>query len=536
MKKLIYIMCIILIISVVSITLIGGSLEKKVQQTESNDYKNSLVYNLGESPKNLIMLDSDNIRQKDILANTFEGLVSSDEDGKIIPGIAENWSVDESGTSYTFKIRKNAKWSNGSNITAYDFVDFFSNILSKDMDNIYAQQLNCVFGAEEYRQGKCDFRNVAINALNDRTLCIRLNYPCNYLLNILAQPIYSLRNIDYKLVDWKKDYKSILYSGSFVIDSISQNGDITLKKNTYYWNRSQVKSSKVILTFLKTSENALAAFEEDRVNIFTNPPLGEIKNIKNKVNYMTSPNLSGKGIAFNMKKENVVNDVKFRNFVSMAVDRENIVENILCNTAVTANSYVPNYVSNGLNGKFMNKIFFQDKSQGENAADMIKGLNYGENESLKLIYVDSVENKKVCEDIAERIEKISGIAVNCQGYELSKFKEQLREGHYDMAEIDYAGDYDYPLAFLNMWNSSRAYNLYGYRNLQIDSKLMNSSFKKDGNQKIEIFRDIENDLARDMPMVPLYFENTVIVSKTYVSGVYANIMGNIKLDRAYLNY
>jgi peptide/nickel transport system substrate-binding protein len=263
------------------------------------------------------------------------------------------------------------------------------------------------------------------------------------------------------------------------------------------------------------------------------PPLGEIKNIKNKVNYITVPKLEGKAIAFNMKKQNIVSNVQFRNFVSMVVDRKEIVENILIGTAQSANSYIPDYVSDGLNGKFINREFFQSASQSENASDMIKSLNYSKDESLTLIYVDSVENKKVCENIAQHIKNKSGIIVNCRGYELSKFKEQLKKGSYDMAEVDYRGDYDYPLAFLNMWKSSSSYDLYGYKNLQIDNKLMQAEFEEDGNQKIEIVRDIENTLAQDMPAVPLYFNDTVIISKIYVKGVYANKMGNVKLDRVY---
>lgn len=79
---------------------------EKTKEIQTNSYKNSLVYNLGELPDDLIMLDSDNVRQKDILANAFEGLVSSDVNGRIIPSLAESWSVSDEGTSYTFKIRK----------------------------------------------------------------------------------------------------------------------------------------------------------------------------------------------------------------------------------------------------------------------------------------------------------------------------------------------------------------------------------------------------------------------------------------------
>ncbi|MFL0194201.1 peptide ABC transporter substrate-binding protein [Clostridium sp. WILCCON 0269] len=536
MKKLIYIILIVLIISVISITLSGGALEKRAKETQTNSYKNSLVYNLGELPDNLIMMDSDNIRQKDILANTFEGLVSSDEKGSIIPALAESWSISEEGTSYTFKIRKNAKWSNGTNINAYDFVNFFSEILKPGVKNIYADQLDCVFGVEDYRKGKCNFKDVAITALDSHTLCIRLNYPCNYLLNILSQPIYGLRNIDYKLIDWKKDYKSILYSGSFTISNLSEDQEITLKKNANYWNKIGIKSSNIVITSLKTSESALAAFENYKINVFTDPPLGEIKNIKNQGQYVTATELEGTGIVFNLKKEGITRQANFRKAVSLSIDRDDIVKNILKGTSTLASSYIPDYVGNGLDGNFINKSFFAANAQGEAVSNIMKNLNYdGEKKSLQLIYVNTVENKKVCDEIANNLKKYMDINVKCVGYELNSFNNEIKNGNYDMAQIDYRGYYSYPLPFFKMWQSSSTDNLYGYSNIEIDNKLTSVIFEKDAAKKIEIFKDIENILLEDMPIIPLYFNNTVITTRNYVKGIYTNKMGNVKLDKAYLS-
>lgn len=536
MKKFIYIILGILTISVISVTLLGGSLQKKVEQTESSSYKNNVTYNLGKLPKDLIMLDSNNLREKDIIANTFEGLVNCDESGKIVPALAESWDISEDGTNYTFKIRKNGKWSDGSDITANDFVNFFSDILNDKTDNIFSNQLNCIFGVEDYRKGKCDFKNVAITALNDKTLNIRLNYPCNYFLNILSQPIYALRNIDYKLIDWKKDYKSILYSGSFCISNISNNGEITLKKNSYYWNRAQVKSNAVTLTSLRTSESALAAFQSSIINVFTDPPLGELKTIEGKSKFKTAPLLQGEGIVFNFKKSGIVNDNNFRKAVAASINRNNIVKNILNGTACEANSYIPQYTSDGLNGKFINKVFFQGTEDIKEASDLMKSVSpsYGET-SLRLIYLDTVENKKVCETIGENIKKALGIDVKCDGYDVSKFNEELKKGNYDIAEIKYGGYYDYPLSFLDMWSSTSQDDLYGYKNAQFDTKFMNVTFEKDGGKKIEILKDMENILMEDVAIIPLYFNDVTISEKNYVQGIYTNKLGNIKLDKAYLD-
>ena len=499
MKKFIYIVLSMFIISIISITLIGGALQKKVKQTESSNYKNSVTYNLGKLPKDLIMLDSNNLREKDMLANTFEGLVNCDENGKIVPALAESWDISEDGTNYTFKIRKDGKWSDGSDITADDFVNFFSDILNKNTNNIFSDQLNCIFGVEDYRKGKYDFKNVAVTALNNKTLNIRLNYPCNYFLNILSQPIYALRNIDSKLIDWKKDYRSIMYSGSFCINNISDSGEITLKKNSHYWNKTQVKSNSITLSSLKTSESALAAFQSSTINVFTNPPLGEIENIRKKDKYITDTELKGTGIVFNLKKQGIVNNVNFRKAVSLSIDRNNIVKNILKSTVILANSYIPNYVDSGLESNFINKSFFSESANEKEALEAVKNLDYDkEKESLRFIYINSVENKKVCDEIANNMKKYMKIDVKCVGYDLNSFNNEITKGNYDMAEICYEGYYNYPLPFFQMWQSSSTYNLYGYSNIDFDNKLAGTVFEKDINKKVEMFKNMENVLLEDI--------------------------------------
>jgi ABC-type oligopeptide transport system, periplasmic component len=522
-------------ILILNIMFFSGCVEKSVQGNKAEKSKNYIVYDLGKAPEDLIMLKNYNIRQQDLLVNLFEGLVSTDEKGKINPGLAESWSLSKDETCYTFKIRENAKWSDGSDITAEDFATFFSEILSKDIDNRYAEQLDYIFGAEDYRKGKCEFNNVAIRAIDKKNLEIRLNYPCNYFLNILSQPIYSLRKVNDDLKGWKKNYKDIVYSGSFVIDNFSDNDDITLKKNNEYWNKDSTKSDEILVTCIDGSEAALAAFENNKIDLFTNPPISEFKGLVNSGKAQTVSSSDSSLLVFNLKKEGIVKDINFRNAISIGIDRSNIASGILNDTVKIALSYIPSNVSDGMNGKFINKVFFQKNSEKENSQNLIKKSEYEQNkETLRLIYLDTVENKKICESIAKNLNENLKVKIECQGYEIEQFTQEIKKNDYDIAKIDYEGNYDYPLSFLEGWMSSSDTNFSGYKNIQFDEKVVKAKMENDKTKKIELLKEAENILIGDAPMVPLYFNNNIICKKSNIEGIYITNKGNIKLDKAYV--
>lgn len=524
MKKFIYIVIGTILTGIFLITLSGISVEKKVKETDNKDYKDSIIYNINNFPKDLVMLNSYNVREKDILSNVFAGLVCIDDNGNIVPDIAEKWNVNEDKTQYTFTIRRNAKWSNGEDITAQDFVDFFSHILNGNLKNVYSYQLNCIFGAEDYREGNCNFDNVAIKALNRKTLQIRLNYSSDYFLDMMAQPIYSLRKVDDNLFNWKKKYSDILYSGSFKICKISDDGDIEMERNDNYWNKSHVKNSKIVITSFSSSEGALAAFQNDKINVFTDPPISEIKNIDNT---HIVPIFGGEALIFNRKKYNILDNSYFRKAIALSVDRKNIVQNILENKVDAASVYIPYSLS----------ITSEDlTAQSQKAREFMQKSNYEYSEiPLKIIYLNTVENKKICDSIAKNIKDTFDIKVECIGYDKNKFENKINEKDYDIAEIKYRENYCYPLEIMNNFQLSSKLNFGGYNNREFDMKILEATFEKDGSKRLTELKEAEQILLNDTAVIPLYFDNTIICSKNYVKGIYINRIGNIKFDKAYLS-
>jgi peptide/nickel transport system substrate-binding protein len=525
--------CYVVILSVI---LLSGCVKKDVPVEQNNNVKDSIIYNIEKMPKDLVMLNQYNPRQQDLLVNLFEGLVTMDDKGKILPGLSESWSISKDETTYTFKIRENAKWSDGSDITSKDFVNFFSQILNKDTKNVYANDLYYIFGAEDYRKGNIPFNKVAIRAVNSKSLEIRLNYPCNYFLNILSEPIYSLRKIDGNLTNWMSKYKDIEYTGGFKIDKISQDGNITLKKNGNYWNSKAIKTSKITITSINESEAALAAFQDYKIDLFVKPPTSEVKRLVTSDQAIEMPLREGSALVFNMQKEGIIKNINIRNAIALDIDRSKIVKEILKDTAKSALSYIPPNTSNGIGGQYINKNFFTDTSQKEKALALIKNNKIQENlQPLKLIYLESVENKKVSESIAKSLKDELNINVQCEGYEANKFDNEIKSGNYDIANVKYDGNYDYPLAFLENWVSNSSFNLYGYRNTKFDILVEKSKLEKDENKKLEYLKQAEDILIGDMAIVPLYFHNMIICKKDNIKDIYVTKQGNIKFDKVYIS-
>lgn len=270
--KLLYYISLIVLLSLLFCSCIEKNIKKVYSKADST---NIITYNMSTVPENLGIAESKDVRQQDLLLMIFDGLVTCDESGNISGGIADSWKVSNNGLTYTFKIREDAYFSDGTSINAQDFVDFFSGLL-RDNNSEYNEKLDIIFGVKEYRQGKREFKNVAIRAKDSKTLEIILNKKDDDFLNILSLPDFCLRKLDDNLCCWKKQYKNILYTGAYKIKKIAKDGTIVLEDNNRYFGWCKVKCKEIHITVHELSEAAMAAFDSDHIDIGVNPPKSEI--------------------------------------------------------------------------------------------------------------------------------------------------------------------------------------------------------------------------------------------------------------------
>lgn len=515
--------------------LFNGCIEKKVNSS-INDSKtrNYIVYNMESFPEDLLQLSSGSYKDKDLLLSLFEGLVKVDESGKVVPAIAESVIEDKENITYTFKLRENARWSTGKQIVASDFITFFKDILNPKLKNNYASQLYYIFGAEDYNKGRKSFDGVAIRAVDDKTLEIRLNSPTSCFLQILSEPIYTLRKIDNNLKQWKISYNKISYTGAFKLANIDNKSELTLIKNDNYYGKDEVKSEKLYITCINGSENAMANFKTGKINLFANPPISENKNLIFSGEEESIPINIGYSLNFNFKKSGIVNDINFRRALSVAIDREQIASDELNNVARAATSYVPNEdtESTQVLKKYdylkVNKDILQSQKLFSNS-------KYNNKEIIKFVYLNNNDNKKIADAIVKDLKKVLDISIDYKGYSEIEFEDVLKNGDYNIVLSEYSSLFNDPISLLESWLSNSSANIFGYKNSQYDNFILKAKLEKDKQKRLEFMQKGEAQLISDMPNIPVCFQNIILCKKPEIKGVYTLKEGNIKLDKAYID-
>lgn len=515
--------------------LFNGCVEKKVNNSMTDSkLKNFIVYSIEEFPEDLSQLSSGSNRDKDLLLSVFEGLVKTDENGKVVPGIAESFSEGKDNITYTFKLRDNAKWSDGKQVLAKDFVVFFHDILNPKLINNYASQLYYIFGAEDYNKGKKSFNGVAIRAIDDKTLEIRLNSPTSCFLQILSEPIYTLRKIDTKLKEWKSAYSNISYTGPFKLGNIYKEAELTLIKNDNYYGKDDVKTEKIYLTCLKGSENSMAGFKTGKINLFVNPPVSENKNLIYNGEEEIIPINIGWSLNFNLKKSGIVNDINFRRALSLALDRKEIVENDLNNIARAATSYVSTEEALS-SGELIEKEYLKENKDVLQSKKLLLNSKYDKKEKVKFIYLNNGYNKRIVEAVAKDLKAVLDIGLDYKGYSEIEFEDILKNGDYNIVLKEYSSLYNDPISVLESWLSSSKLNIFGYNNNLYDKFILKAKLEVDKQKRKEFLQKGESQLLSDLPSIPICFQNIILCKRPYIKGVYTLKEGNVKLDKAYID-
>lgn len=205
-----------------------------------------------------------------VLGNILEGLTTLDKDGNVVPAIAESWTQSEDGKTWTFNIRKDAKWSNGESITAKDFEYSFKRTLNPDTASQYGYLFNDIVGAEDYNGGKVDNAdNVGVKAIDDYTFEVTLNRRVNYFDKLMVFPIFYPQSEEF--VNANKDTygankDSVLCNGPFVLSEWKMEDAFTLSKNEKYRDKDNINLDNIYYKISKDSNTTVNLYEDDQVD------------------------------------------------------------------------------------------------------------------------------------------------------------------------------------------------------------------------------------------------------------------------------
>lgn len=480
----------------------------------------------GDDPKTLDQHQTTTDVDANILKDLQEGLMAYDSKGKVVPGAAESHEISADGTVYTLKLRANGKWSDGTPVKASDFVFSYRRIMDPATAAKYATLLYAIKNAEKVNKGEMKPEELGVAAPDDFTVRFTLERPTPYFLELLTHQT-SLPMSEANVKKFGKDFVkpgNLVSNGPFMLTEFEPGDHLTMVKNPNYWDAANVKLDKII--YYPTSDNAAAVRRFIAGELDTNYqfPIDQLAFLREKLGaaqVRTAPYLAIEYYALNTTKA-PLNDVRVRNALSLALDRDFLAEKVWSGAAVPAYNIVPpglqGYTSPESGMKAMSQLDREDKAKA-----LLKEAGYGPGLKplkMEIRYNTNDGHKKTATAAADMWKSVLGAEVTILNSDIKSHYAHLQNGgDFDAARAGWIADYADPQNFLFLALSGNAVGNYArYSNPEFDKLLKTSDNTIDPAQRMKIMSEAEAIILKDEPMLPLLFRTSLHLVAKNVTG------------------
>jgi len=495
------------------------------------------VYSVNAEVPGLDPQKSNSVPSMVIGIHVWEGLVRV-HDGKILPGMAEKWEISVDGLVYTFHLR-DAQWSDGSPVTAQDFVYTFQRLLDPKVAAEYAFAAYGIVNGAKYNKGEiADPSEVGVKALDDKTLQIVLETPMNYFLGYLQLMCFLPCKKDFVEAAgdaFATDADKMLYNGPFVLKEWKHEEMMVLEKNPNYWNKDAIKLDRVTVHQVYEANTALSMFENgelDMVNIPSNLYAQYQKEGRALV-YMTGADDWIKVNVHPNPEKPWLSNKNFRKALAFAIDREQYLQ------IATKGLYFPNprYVlpiMAGLNGKYGDEFpleFYSKNAEPDKAKEYLqKALEeLGIDDPAKITVTYTIQDEEECRLMAEalqdQLQRALGITVKVQLVTRKQRATLENQREYDLVYSGWAPDYDDPLTYIEIWTGDNPHNNSGFAHDKFDNLVAISRTEVNPQKRLDVLFEAEKILLDEAPMIPLQLRRRAWTAQPYVQGVVRPFIG-----------
>lgn len=421
----------------------------------------------------LATLDSalySDVTSSDAIGQIFEGLYRIDSENNPELGLAESDPiVNDAGTVYTFKLR-NTSWSNGDPLTAEDFVYAFQKVVDPENGSPSSNQMDIFKNAAAIRNGEMDLNELGVKALDEKTLELTLENPITYLPKLLTGTPFFPQNKAFATEQGQKygtNSDTITSNGPFIISKWNgTNLNWTFTKNPDYWDAKNVKMEQIDIEVIKETSTGVNLFENGDVQ-YTTLANEYAKQYKDSADYQTQLKFLYGYLSYNEKRE-ATGNVHLRKALSLAVDKESFTKTILNDGSEALNGIIPaNYANNPEthedfrteNGDFLAYDVEAAQTEWKKAQEEL-GISEID---LELLTSDTEASKKTGEYLQAQFEQnLPGVSVHLRNVPLKNRLELTNKGEFDMAFSTWTPDYEDPINFLEIYQSTSGLNSSGY--------------------------------------------------------------------------
>ncbi len=502
-----------------------------------------LHFGLGSEPQYFDPHLATSVAAHNIISALLEGLVSEDPKTlKPIPGIAQSWEISDDGKIYTFTLRENSRWSNGDPVTAHDFVYSFHRILNPNLGAQYASMLYPLKNAKPLHLGlkSSEDYELGAKALSDHLLELTLEYPIPYFLELLNHyswfPVHqpTIEKFDaYEKIGtaWTKPM-NFVGNGPFCLRNHHINSVIEVAKNESYWDAKNVRLQGIRFYPIEEVYTEERAYRTGFLHLTQSVSTDRIDFLREKYpgELHSEPYLGTYFYRFNNKIP-PFNDQRVRRAFSLAIDRKRLVEKVLQGGQSPATTFTPP----GTGGFYPNASLHFDPNEAKSLLNSYlqeKGMD--KLPPIELTYNTSEGHKKVAEALYGMWKDILGVEIHLLNMEWKVFLSTVAKGEFTLARAGWIGDYIDPHTFLQMWRTGDGLNMTGWSNDLYDNALQKAETSISQEERWANFQICEDLLAKDSPILPLYFYVHLTLRHPSVKGWYPTLLDHHPYKYVYL--
>jgi oligopeptide transport system substrate-binding protein len=475
----------------------------------------------------------EDVAGSDHVRNLFEGLLSQDADGNLVPGVAERFEASDDKKTYTFFLRENAKWSNGDPITANDFVYAWQRAVDPVTASPYSwyMEIMAIKNGAEIIAGEQPVASLGVSAVDDYTFQVELSESLPYFPMMVSHsttfPTHKA-TIEKFGNEWTKP-ENMVNNGAYSLTEHVVNERVVMERNSNYWNDAETIIEKVVTLVIPDDNQGLIrwkAGELDRGPV----PSGQYLALKAEFGAdvaVSVPSLCTYYYAYNLSASGseALKDKRVRQALSYAVDRSIITESILQAGQIEAYTFTPGATA----GFEVPDVEFGKLTQAERdakAIELLAAAGYDENNplSVEILYNTSEGHKSIATAITQMWKSKLGVNAEMNNMEWTTFLEERGNQNFDISRGGWCGDYNEASTFLDLVRSESGYNDGKWVNAEVDQLMTQAKTMADPSAN---YTRIEQIVADEMPLIPLYHYTSVFMLDSEVKGwPYNNVQTN----------
>lgn len=490
---------------------------------KSKNNRDTIRIAIGNEPDTLDpQYTNDDTSSNRIIYDLFAGLMDFDQKNQVIPGLAKSYDVSKNGLTYTFHLRHNLRFSNGMPLTARDFVFSWRRLVNPKMSTTNSHILENVQNATEILSAKLATDKLGVEAVNNSTLVVHLvNADKNFIRYAAGPTLVVLpESVVLRYGKLWTHPQHIATSGPYMLKQHIVNGYVLVEKNPWYWDSKNVAIEKVKYIPFVDINTSLDAYKSGEVDI-SSIPIDSTKNLESKFHkelYMEP--LEGVYLLdYNMRLPVFANNIKLRQALSMAIDREALAKDILRQNQKPLYSVVTNTVEGG---KYSNVGYdwstLAPKDRIREAQDLYKASGFGPTKPLNLTisYNTNDLNKKVILAIASMWKNTLGVNVTVKNEGWNVFLNDRRNGSFMVSRDMWAPEYDIVSSYLDIYTCNSPQNYSHYCNKDYDSLLHVAKYNSNENEQNVLYNNAIKILENDYTVIPVFQYSYTKMVKPYV--------------------